>query len=423
MLTLFASARVYRDGRLRQEDVLIQDDRIAAVEPFIPRHSADVHVIDCSDYSLLPGFVDVHVHLRSPGFLYKETIATGTAAAARGGFTTVCAMPNLDPVPDSLEHLREELELIRREARVNVRPIGAITKGEEGGALSDMADIAQHVVGFSDDGRGVQSDALMLKAMTLARSLGKPIMAHCEDATLRGNGRVHLGHASEVFSLPGIPSECEWSQVKRDIGLVRQTGCAYHVQHVSSKETIGLIRQAKREGLPVTCETAPHYLLLSDDMITEDGRFLMNPPIRSQTDRESIIQALSDETIDCIATDHAPHSLHEKSGGLSGSLMGIVGLETAFPVLYTKLVLPGVITLERLLATMCDSPRKLIGEAGGIHAGLPADITVIDTNASYAISSADFQSMGRSTPFDGWPVCGKTVLTMVGGNIVYKDKL
>ncbi|MDR1569766.1 MAG: dihydroorotase [Oscillospiraceae bacterium] len=422
MRTLFASAWVYRERRLRQEDLLIDGDRIAAIGSSIPRHSVDSFV-DCSDRFLVPGFVDVHVHLRSPGFFYKETVRTGTCAAARGGYTEVAAMPNVNPVPDSIEHLNVSLDLFERDARVRVHAVGSITVGQNGGELSDMEKLAPHVAGFSDDGHGVQSESLMREAMRMARALGKPIMAHCEDNAIRANGRVHGGEFARTRRLPVIPAEAEWRQAERDLRLAKETGCAYHIQHVSSKETVELVRRAKAEGLSVTCETAPHYLALCDDDIQDDGRFLMNPPIRSRKDRESIIEGLADGTIDCIATDHAPHTDGEKSRGLMGSAMGIVGLETAFPVLYTQLVLKGKISMERLLAAMCDAPRALLREPPGFKPGAQADLTILETETPYTIQSKKFASMGRSTPFDGWAVRGRAVLTMVRGETIYSEKI
>ena len=367
-------------------------------------------------FAVLPGLADVHVHLREPGFSYKETIRTGSQAAARGGFTTVCAMPNLDPVPDSCEHLAKELALIERDAVIEVLPYGALTVGEGGLALSDMDAIAPSVVAFSDDGRGVQDERVMREAMTRAKRLGKVVVAHCEDNSLLCGGYIHDGTYCKEHGHKGIVSASEWKAVERDLELVRETGCAYHVCHVSAKETVKLIRKAKAEGLDVTCETAPHDLLLDDSQLQEDGRFKMNPPIRDKSDRDALIAGILDGTIDMIVTDHAPHSAEEKSRGLAGSPMGIVGLETSFPLLYTYLVLPGVITLPRLLELTCYNPKKRFG--------IPErkdDFTVFDLSARYAVDPADFLSMGKSTPFVGWEVAGKCVLTVSRGKIAYLD--
>ena len=364
--------------------------------------------------AFLPGLADVHVHLREPGFSYKETILSGTRAAARGGFTTVCAMPNLDPVPDSREHLEKELALIERDAVIEVLPYGALTVGEKGVALSDMEAIAPSVVAFSDDGRGVQDENVMREAMARAKALGKVVVAHCEDNSLLRGGYIHDGTYCREHGHKGICSASEWKAVERDLKLVRETGVAYHVCHVSAKETVELIRQAKADGLDVTCETAPHYLLLDDSMLEEDGRFKMNPPIRDKSDRDALIEGIKDGTVDMIVTDHAPHSEEEKSRGLAGSPMGIVGLETSFPLFYTYLVLPGVITLPRLIELMSENPRRRFG--------IPEredDYTIFDLSARYKIDPAEFLSMGKSTPFAGWEVAGKCLLTVSRGRVAY----
>lgn len=385
-------------------------------ELFLPIPSPSDLAISGERLALLPGLADVHVHLREPGFSYKETIRAGTRAAARGGFTTVCAMPNLNPVPDSLEHLEEELVLIRRDAVIEVLPYGALTVGERGVALSDMDELAPSVVAFSDDGRGVQDEGVMREAMRRAKSLGKIVVAHCEDNALLRGGYIHDGTYCKTHGHKGIASESEWGAVKRDLELVKKTGCAYHVCHVSAKETVELIRRAKAEGLDVSCETAPHYLLLDDSMLEEDGRFKMNPPIRDKSDRDALIEGVKDGTIDMIVTDHAPHTVEEKSRGLAGSPMGIVGLETSFPLLYTYLVLPGILTLPCLIERMCRAPRRRFG--------LPLredDFTVFDLGKRYKIDPADFLSLGKSTPFSGWEVAGKCRLTVSRGQIAYLD--
>ena len=368
-------------------------------------------------YTVFPGFVDVHVHLREPGFSYKETIASGTAAAAHGGFTEVCSMPNLNPVPDSVAHLEAQRAIIRRDAIVGVHPYAAITEGQRGERLSDMEALAPLCVAFSDDGRGVQDPALMEAAMGQAAALGKLIVAHCEDNSLLRGGYIHDGTYARAHGHAGICSESEWGPIRRDLELVRRTGCGYHVCHVSAKESVALIRRAKAEGLNVTCETAPHYLVLDDSMLREDGRFKMNPPLRDREDQEALIQGLLDGTIDMIATDHAPHSTEEKSRGLSGSLMGVVGLETAFPVLYTHLVRPGILSLDRLVRLLSIQPRARFG--------IPEDgsFSVWDLNTAYTVDPGQFLSRGRATPFDGMSVYGRCILTVRQGRIVWSDPL
>lgn len=362
-----------------------------------------------NDIYIFPGFVDVHVHLREPGFSFKETILTGSAAAANGGFTAVCTMPNLNPVPDSLWHLEKQLDIIKRDGKIQILPFGSITVGQEGLALSDMEGMAPFVAGFSDDGRGVQNGELMRAAMEKAKSLGKVICAHCEDMSLVGGGYIHDGAYAAAHGHTGIPSKSEWRQIARDIELCAATGCAYHVCHVSAKESVELIRQAKKSGVNITCETAPHYLILTDDNLQEDGRFKMNPPLRSADDRAALTEGLRDGTVDMIATDHAPHTADEKSRGLCGSLMGVVGLETAFPVLYTGLVKTGKISLERLIEAMSIAPAKRFGiDNSGCF-------TVFDLNESYDIDPDEFVSMGRATPFEGMEVYGRRISTVYKG--------
>jgi len=362
---------------------------------------------------IFPGFVDVHVHLREPGFLYKETIKTGTLAAAHGGYTTVCPMPNLNPVPDSLDNLKIELNAIEKDAIVRTIPYGSITKGEMGQELSEMEDMADYVVAFSDDGRGVQNSDMMEQAMLKAKLLNKVIVAHCEDNSLLDGGYIHKGGYAKLHNHKGISSESEWKQVERDLKLVRKTKCAYHVCHVSTKESVELIRQAKAEGLDVTCETAPHYLILNDMDLQEDGRFKMNPPIRSEEDRLALIAGINDGTIDMIATDHAPHSAEEKGKGLSGSMMGVVGLEVAFPILYTKLVKTNQITLEKLMELLyINSLKRFSIEKNN-------DFSVWNLDEEYVIKPEEFLSMGRSTPFSGEKVFGKCLLTVHDNKMVY----
>ena len=368
---------------------------------------------DSSEYVVFPGFCDVHVHFREPGFSYKETIATGSRAAARGGYTAVCTMPNLNPVPDSVENLDVQRRLIEETACIHVYPYGAITVGEQGGVLSDLEGMAPGVVGFSDDGRGVQSDSLMRQAMLRAKALGKPIVAHCEVNSLLRGGYIHDGDYAKSHGHRGICSESEWGQIARDLELVKETGCAYHVCHVSAKESVALIRKAKAEGLDVTCETGPHYLVMDDSALQEDGRFKMNPPLRGKEDREALIQGILDGTIDMIATDHAPHSAEEKSRGLEKSAFGIVGIETAFPILYTYLVKPGILSLNKLLELLCVNPRRRFGLPLG------TDYSIWDLNAAYPIDPEDFLSKGRATPFTGWQVNGKCIATVCDGKLAY----
>ncbi len=370
---------------------------------------------DDDKLTVFPGFCDVHVHFREPGFSYKETIRTGSMAAAAGGYTAVCPMPNLDPVPDSREHLDEELAIIRRDAVVGVYPYAAVTVGEKGEELADLEALTD-AVAFSDDGHGVQSDEMMREAMRRAKALGKMIVAHCEVNELLRGGYIHDGQYARAHGHRGICSESEWRQVERDLNLAAETGCAYHVCHVSTKESVELVRQAKKSGVDATCETAPHYLLLDDSDLMEDGRFKMNPPLRSKSDREALLEGVLDGTVDCIATDHAPHSLEEKSRGLEKSAMGIVGLETAFPVLYTGLVLSGILPLERLLRCLVTRPRERFSLPLG------CDFSVWDLNESYEIDPASFQSKGRATPFAGRTVRGRCLGTFYQGKQVYAYK-
>ena len=367
-------------------------------------------------YIRFPGFCDVHVHFREPGFSYKETIGTGSRAAAAGGYTSVCTMPNLSPVPDSVENLRLEQDIIDRDAVIAVYPYASITKSELGEELSDMEELRSRAVAFSDDGKGVQSEDMMRRAMEKAASLGKIIAAHCEVNELLRGGYIHDGRYAAEHGHAGICSESEWREIERDVRLAGETNCAFHVCHISCRESVEIIRKAKRDGVNVTCETAPHYLVLCEDDLMEDGRFKMNPPLRSADDRAALIEGIKDGTIDMIATDHAPHSKEEKSKGLKGSAMGITGLETAFPVLYSRLVKTGVISLERLIELMAVNPRKRFGIPIG------DDYTVWDLDAEYEIDPAEFISMGRATPFEGMKVSGRCIRTVYGGKTVYEYK-
>ena len=411
---------VFIDGRFVSSDVEVSGGIVSRVEPGIVPENG-VPVFNFNNCRIVPGLVDVHVHLREPGFSYKETMATGTAAAARGGYTAVCAMPNLNPVPDSAEHLAAELEAIRRGALIGVYPYGALTVGERGEAMSDIASLAASVAAFSDDGRGVQSEGMMRECMRAVAKTGKILAAHCEVDSLLNGGYIHDGGYARAHGHRGICSESEWREVERDIRLAEETGCAFHVCHVSTKESVTLIREAKRRGADVTAETAPHYLLLTDADLQEDGRFKMNPPLRGEADRAALIEGLLDGTIDMIATDHAPHSAEEKSRGLEKSAMGVVGLECAFAVLYTGLVEKGVITLEKLIELMSEAPARRFKLPGGaIEAGKPANLAVFDTDTEYKIDPAEFASMGRATPFEGWRVKGKCLMTVCAGRTVWQ---
>ena len=367
-----------------------------------------------SNYTILPGFCDVHVHFREPGFSYKETIKTGSMSAARGGYTAVCTMPNLNPVPDSISNLNEQLEPIKSDAVVAVYPYGAITVGQMGESLSDMDGMAENVIAFSDDGRGVQSDDMMRDAMIKAKSLGKMIVAHCEVNELLKGGYIHDGVYAREHGHRGICSESEYAQIARDIKLAEETGCAYHVCHISTKESVKLIREAKSRGVDITCETAPHYLVLDENDLQEDGKFKMNPPLRATEDKLALIEGVVDGTIDIIATDHAPHSQEEKSRGLEKSAFGIVGLETAFSVVYTHLVKTGVITLEKAVELLCYNPRKRFS------IDMNSDFSVWDLSAEYTVNPDEFLSMGRATPFEGEKLFGKCIATIHNGKIVFK---
>ncbi len=401
-------------------DILIRDGRIVSILKDAEA-APGTEVIDVSGLNVVPGFVDIHVHFREPGFTAKETIRTGSLAAARGGYTAVCAMPNLDPVPDSPETLAVEQAAIDRYAVIDVLPYCSITKGRKGLELVDFNALKDKCIAFSDDGSGVQSEEMMLSAMQVAARENVIIAAHCEDNSLLHGGYIHDGRYCAQHGHKGICSESEWGQIERDLRLCEQTGCRYHVCHISTKESVALIRKAKSRGVRVTCETAPHYLVLCDDDLQEEGRFKMNPPLRSAEDREALIEGLADGTIDAIATDHAPHTAEEKSRGLAHSAMGIVGLETSFPVLYTALVRTGRIGFGRLVEAMSEAPRRIFRIGGGLEPGMPADITVLDLDKEYSIDSRSFLSKGKATPFDGWKVRGEVVMTLKDGKAVYNN--
>ena len=412
MKALFRGARVFDNGTMKQLDMYYNGESLSIFEgdvSLFPSTSIFDNVV------IFPGFCDVHVHLREPGFSYKETVGTGTLASARGGYTAVCSMPNLNPTPDTREHLDEQLEIIKRDACIAVYPYGTITKGEVGRELSDMEDMACDVVAFSDDGKGVQDEEMMRAAMLKAKSLGKMIVAHCEDNSLLHGGYIHDGEYAKAHGHRGICSESEWGPIARDLKLVEETGCAYHVCHISTKESVEIIREAKARGVNVTCETGPHYILLDDSCLEEDGRFKMNPPLRSPEDREAILAGILDGTIDMIATDHAPHSAEEKGAGLEKSSMGVVGIETAFATLYTNLVMTGKLSPERLCELLSKNPRERFG--------IESDpgFTVFDVSEEYEIDPADFKSKGKSSPFTGEKVYGKCLLTVYGGKTVYSE--
>ncbi len=408
MIRAYRNAKVYKDGRFTICNVIVKNAELVFSNDF---SKADEVIDNCL---ILPGLADVHVHLREPGFSYKETIATGTMAAARGGYTAVCTMPNLDPVPDTMEHLKVQQDIIDRDANVRVFPYASITKGEKGEELSDMKELAPYVCAFSDDGKGVQSAEMMKEAMTRSAALGKLITAHCEVNELLKGGYIHDGRYAAEHGHKGICSASEYEQIARDEKLAEETGCGYHVCHISTKESVDIIRKAKSRGINITCETGPHYLLLCEDDLQELGRFKMNPPLRGADDKAALIEGIKDGTIDMIATDHAPHSAEEKSKGLALSSMGVVGLESAFAILYTYLVLPGVITLERLMQLMIDNPKRRFNLDTG------SDFTIFETNGEYIIDPEDFLSMGRATPFEGWKVKGKCLLTVCNGKVVYE---
>ena len=416
---LIKGCNVFIDGRFVPSDVEVQGGIVSRVEPAVVPNSG-VPVFNYSGI-VVPGLVDVHVHLREPGFSFKETMETGTAAAARGGYTAVCAMPNLNPVPDSAEHLAVELEAIRRGAKVRVYPYGSLTVGERGLEMADISAMADAAVAYSDDGRGVQDEDMMRECMRAVAATGKLLAAHCEvDELLRG-GYIHDGAYARAHGHRGICSESEWREVERDIRLAEETGCAFHVCHVSTKESVRLVREARARGVNVTAETAPHYLLLTEEDLQEDGRFKMNPPLRERADRDALIEGLLDGTIGMIATDHAPHTPEEKSRGLEKSPMGVSGLECAFPVMFTGLVEKGVVTLEKLVELMSSAPAKRFGIPGGeIEVGKPANLAVFDIDTEYTIDSSEFASMGRATPFEGWRVRGKCLMTVCAGRTVWR---
>jgi len=419
---LLQGATIYRQGELIQQSIAFHNGKMTSVSAVSPQgENPVVPIVSIENRFVFPGFVDVHVHLREPGFSYKETMVTGTRAAAHGGYTMVCAMPNLNPTPDTPAHLWEELTLIGRDAQVRVLPYASITMGQLGNELVDFAALSPYVAGFSDDGRGVQSESTMREAMRRAASVGGMIVAHCEQNDLLHGGYIHDGAYARAHGHRGISSESEWRQIERDLKLAAETGCKYHVCHVSTRESVALIRRAKAEGVDVSCETAPHYLLLCDEDLQEDGRFKMNPPLRSRADQEALLEGVLDGAIDMIVTDHAPHSAEEKARGLEKSAMGIVGLECAFAELYTGLVRTGKVPLARLLQMMTDAPRARFGlPPMTFDPGQAADLTIFDLNAEWTVDPEQFLSLGRATPFAGDRVFGRCELTLAGGETVWQ---
>lgn len=418
---LLKGGTVVRNGLIERADVYVVDGKIARVAADIQPAEGD-KIYDCTGLTIMSGLVDLHVHLREPGFSSKETIATGTAAAAHGGFTTVCSMPNLAPAPDTMENLQQQLDIIERDAVIKVLPYATITRKRAGDELVNFAELKPYVAGFSDDGTGVQTEEVMRQAMVEAAKTDTIIAAHCEvDELLRG-GYIHDGEYAAKNGHRGICSESEWKQVERDIELAAEAGCRYHVCHISTKQTVELIRQAKARGVKITCETGPHYLTMCDMDLKEEGRFKMNPPIRSAEDRDALIAGLQDGTIDVVATDHAPHTAEEKSRGLERSAMGVVGIETSFAVIYTKLVKTGIISLEKAVEVLAEAPRKIFNLGGGLKEGEAADIAVFDLEKEFTVDPDTFLSKGRSTPFEGWQLQGECCLTLVDGRVAYERK-
>lgn len=418
MTKLFKDGYVFTKNGFEKKDFTIVGNTIRVLDTNCDSFDS---IVDCSNKYIIPGFVDVHVHLREPGFFYKETIASGTKAAAKGGYTTVFSMPNLKPVPSTFETLKQQLDIIEKDACVRVIPYGTITMNQSGrGELAKMEEMSEYVCGYTDDGKGVQANELMKEAMLKAKALNKPIVAHCEDETLLHGGYIHKGEYAEKHGHKGICSESEWVQIARDIELVKETGVQYHVCHVSAKESVEIIRQAKKEGVNITCETGPHYLVLTDNDLQEEGRFKMNPPLRGKEDKEALIAGILDGTVDMIATDHAPHSKEEKSKGLKDSAFGIVGLETAFQIINTYLIKEGILSLEKFVELMSINPRKRFNlPLVYIENDSIADFTILDLDKKGKIDSETFVSMGKATPFDGYDVYGEVLQTYVDGKLVY----
>lgn len=423
---LIDNAKIWVDGQFVNGSILIHENRIKQIARSIPFESispdstdAVTVAVNAEGHYIVPGLVDMHVHFREPGYSYKETIYDGSRAALAGGFTTVCTMPNLNPAPDSVENLKLQLDIIARDAQMQVIPYATITKMRMGNELIDYEALSPWVAGFSDDGSGVQDEKVMREAMRRIAKTGKILAAHCEVNSLLRGGYIHDGHYARTNGHRGICSESEWGEIERDIRLAEETGCRLHVCHISTKESVELIRKAKARGVQVTCETGPHYLTFCDTDLQEDGRFKMNPPIRSAEDREALREGLIDGTIDVIATDHAPHSVAEKSKGLEKSAMGVVGLETAFSAVYTTMVKSGLMSFERLVEVMSVNPRRILG-LPGVYGPQPddwADLTVLDTKGETIVDPAKFLSKGCATPYMGLPLSGSVVATIFSGRI------
>ena len=419
MLQVFKNATVLTDDGFKKLDIYTDNGIIVSIGS---GESDAAEVFDFNNCYILPGFADVHVHLREPGFSYKETIKSGTAACARGGYTDVCSMPNLNPVPDSMKNIQKQIDIIESDALIRVHPYASITVGQKGEELTDFDALAKKAVAFSDDGKGVQNDCMMRTAMLDAKKNSKIISAHCEVNSLLNGGYIREGEYSRLHGHKGIPPESEWKMVERDILLAEETGCRYHVCHISTKESVSLIREAKGRGVDITAETAPHYLILTEDELQEHGRFKMNPPIGNKEDREALIEGILDGTIDMIATDHAPHSAEEKAKGLAGSMMGVVGIETAFALMYTHFVRCGKMPLKKLIKLMCENPRARFSLGHGkIAVGEKADFTVFNLEEKYNISPEEFMSMGKSTPFENEEVYGRCKMTVCDGQIVWRE--
>lgn len=416
------NGKVWKDEAFHRLDLSIEDGKIKEISPSLNVGTDEPGVIDAEGLYVFPGFIDLHVHLREPGFSYKETIATGTEAAAAGGYTTVCTMPNLKPSPDSPEHLQEQLDIIKRDAIIKVLPFATITRTRLGKELVDYEALAPYVAGFSDDGSGVQDEEVMRRAMEGIAKTGKILAAHCEVDSLLDGGYIHKGKYAHDNGHKGISSESEWKEVERDINLCRETGCRLHICHVSTKESVDLIRKAKAEGLPVTCETGPHYLTFSDADLKEEGRFKMNPPLRGNDDREALRQGLIDGTIDVVATDHAPHSAEEKSKGLAKSAMGVVGLETAFAAVYTTMVASGLMPFERLVDAMSTRGAEILGleDAGKIEIGKPASLALVDLDMFRRVDPSLFRSKGKATPYEGMILQGLVNATILNGEKIFE---
>lgn len=417
MSLVLQNGNVFVKDRFVKTNVFIRDGIVVSISNNTPLDTDTV--FDMDNYFIFPGFIDVHTHLREPGFFYKETVESGTKAAARGGFTSICSMPNLNPVPDSVENINKQLDIIKKDALINVYPYGSITKGEAGDELSDIFDMRNSAIAYSDDGKGVQDDEMMESAMREVKKLNKILAAHCEVNELLNGGYIHDGEYARLNNHRGISSESEYKQIERDIELAKKTGVKYHVCHISTKESVKLIRQAKKDGVDITCETGPHYLVFDDMDLQEDGRFKMNPPIRSEEDKKALIEGIIDGTIDMIATDHAPHSEEEKSKGLKESNMGVVGLETSFSVMYTHFVKTGIITLEKLMELLNINAKNRFGIGTEIKVGEKADITVFDLNEKYKVNPDEFLSKGKSTPFEGMELYGKCKMTICNGRIIW----